>query len=101
MVAAAEKCREKNRPDWIASLWNEDTNAKAGYALMDFAMCAAARKELPIKQIKSIVSVWLNLLNLGALDSNLDIEVEKFVNQDEHSLLSYIIGHRLAGKVRV
>lgn len=99
VVAAAEKCREKDRLDWIASLWSEETNAKAGYALMDFAMCAAARKKLPVDQVKSIVDVWLKLLNLEASDSTLDIEVEKFVNQDEHSLLSYIIGHRLCGKV--
>ena len=62
-------------------------------------MCAAARKRLDTSETKKIVTTWLTMLDLEANDSNLDVEVEKFVALDEHSTLSYIIGHRLVGKV--
>ena len=112
LLAVADKCRDRYLSQdahpkdlsWIADdLWSPVSNAKAGKAITEFGMCMAARsKKLPdtSKTIKKIVTSWLNWLNLDANDSNLDIEVEKFVSLDEHSMLSYVIGHRLAAKVR-
>lgn len=99
-MAAADKCRDR-KPDahWISSLWSPEAKAKAGKVMIEFAMCFAARKRMSDSIIKKIVSGWLSMLNLEANDSTLDIEVEKFVSLDEHSMLSYIIGHRLIGKV--
>ena len=88
----------RQRLDWVTLLC-EETKLKAGKALVDFAMCAAARTKLDPQLVKKIVTTWLNNLNLAPDDSTLDIEVEKFVYQDEHSLLSYVIGHRLIVKV--
>lgn len=100
ILAAAEKCKNRSKSsDWISALWSSEVNQKAGRSLVDFAMCAAARKKMPIQDIKNIVTTWLSLLNCDPKDSTLDIEVEKFVSLDEHSALSYVIGHKLAQKV--
>lgn len=105
VVAVAEKCHERQvvkqnaQTNWISDLWSSEINSKAGLAIMDFAMCSAARKRTDTHETKKIVSTWLAMLNLEANDSSLDLEVEKFVALDEHSTLSYIIGHRLVGKV--
>ena len=107
-MTAAEKCRDRaekyrdRKPDahWISSLWSLEASEKADKAMMEFAMCVAARKRMKSDTIiKKIVSGWLSMLNLKHNDSALDIEVKKFVKLDEHSMLSYIIGHRLIGKV--
>ena len=101
ILAATEKCKNRSKSsDWISALWSSEVNQKAGRSLVDFAMCAAARKKMPIQDIKNIVTTWLSLLNCDPKDSTLDIEVEKFVSLDEHSALSYVIGHKLAQKVR-
>merc|ERR1712156_1028526 len=98
VVRAVEKCRDRGRSaqsNWISSLWSDEVNTKAGKAMAEFAMCAAARKKLETGLIKKIVSAWIRILKLDANDSTLDLEVEKFVAIDDHSMLSYIIGHRL------
>ena len=103
IIAAAEKCRNRSQSDqkdWITLLWSPEDNAKATKTLLDHAMCVASRKKLENPQIKTIVTAWLNSLNFDPNDSNLDLEVEKYVALDEHSTLSYIIGHRLVQKVR-
>ena len=101
VLAAAEKCENRSKSsDWISALWSSQVNQKAGRSLVDFAMCAAARKKLHLQVVKKIVDVWLRSLNCDPKDSTLDIEVEKFVALDEHSALSYVIGHKLARKVR-
>ena len=73
--------------------------------MAEFAMCAAARKRLEQSQIKKIVVAWLGVLKLDAdydvNDSALDLEVEKFVALDDHSMLSYIIGHKLMKEVSI
>lgn len=103
LLYTAEICRDPklaNHPmSWVSSLWTEDKIAKVCKDITDFAMCSAARKKMEAPLVKQIVSVWLKILNLDPDDSNLDIEVEKFVELDEHSFLSYIIGHRLISKV--
>jgi hypothetical protein len=112
VVAVAVKCSKRQEhqtatndenksrsDDWMSALWPSEVNAKAGKAITEFAMCTAARKRSDSTTIKSIVVAWLDMLNLKADDSNLDIEVEKFVSLDEHSTLSYTIGHRLVKKV--
>ena len=102
MVRAVEKCRDRGRSaqsNWISSLWSDEVNTKAGKAMAEFAMCAAARKKLETGLIKKIVSAWIRILKLDANDSTLDLEVEKFVAIDDHSMLSYIIGHRLIKEV--
>ena len=103
IIAAAEKCRNRSQSDqkdWITLLWSPEDNAKATKTLLDHAMCVASRKKLENPQIKTIVTAWLNSLNFDPNDSNLDLEVEKYVALDEHSTLSYIIGHRLVQKVK-
>ena len=100
VLAAADKCENRSKSsDWISALWSSQVNQKAGRSLVDFAMCAAARKKLQLQVVKKIVDVWLRNLNCDPTDSTLDIEVEKFVALDEHSALSYVIGHKLARKV--
>ena len=97
-----EKCRDRRsaQSNWISSLWSDaEVNTKAGKAMAEFAMCVAARKKLETGLIKKIVSAWLGILKLDANDSTLDLEVEKFVAIDDHSMLSYIIGHRLIKEV--
>ena len=73
--------------------------------MAEFAMCAAARKRLEQSQIKKIVVAWLGILKLevdyNVNDSALDLEVEKFVALDDHSMLSYIIGHKLIKEVSI
>lgn len=73
--------------------------------MAEFAMCAAARKRLDQSQIKKIVVAWLGILKLepdhNVNDSVLDMEVEKFVALDDHSMLSYIIGHKLIKEVSI
>ena len=73
--------------------------------MAEFAMCAAARKRLDQSQIKKIVVAWLGILQLdvgyNVNDSALDLEVEKFVALDDHSMLSYIIGHKLIKEVSI
>ena len=101
MVTVADKFRENQQRDlhWISSMWSAENKTKAAKAMIDFAMCYAARKRVSDGIIKKIVSAWLSMLNLEANDEDLDFEVEKFVSLDEHSMLSYIIGHRIIGKV--
>ena len=115
VIKAVEKCRDRSRPqqpqnsaqsNWISSsLWNDKVNTKAGKAMAEFAMCAAARKRLEQSQIKKIVVAWLGILKLendyNVNDSALDLEVEKFVALDDHSMLSYIIGHKLIKEVSI
>ena len=84
---------------WISNLWNAEHNSKAMKALLDHAMCAASRKKLEQPLIKKIVTAWSLSLDFQPNDSNLDIEVEKYVALDEHSTLTYFIGHRLIAKV--
>ena len=99
-MTAVEKCRDRSaQSNWISSLWSDEVNTKAGKAMAEFAMCAAARKKLETGLIKKIVSAWIRILKLDANDSTLDLEVEKFVAIDDHSMLSYIIGHRLIKEV--
>ena len=106
IIGTAEKFSNRNISqnkhfhDWISKFWTPQNNLKAMKALLDHAMCTASRKRLDEKITKRIVTAWFNCLNFEASDSNLDLEVEKFVALDEHSTLSYIIGHRLAQKVK-
>ena len=104
IIGTAERCssrsQNKHFQDWISKFWTSENNVKSMKALLDHAMCTAARKRLDEKITKRIVTAWFNCLNYDASDSNLDLEVEKFVALDEHSTLSYIIGHRLAQKVK-
>ena len=106
IIGTAEKfssrniSQNKHFQDWISKFWTSENNVKAMKALLDHAMCTASRKRLDEKITKRIVTAWFNCLNYDASDSNLDLEVEKFVALDEHSTLSYIIGHRLAQKVK-
>ena len=63
----------------------------------------AKRLEPPL--VKKIVVAWLGILKLE-LDynvdgSDLDLDVEKFVALDDHSMLSYIIGHKLIKEVSI
>ena len=109
VIKAVEKCRDRRpqqpqnnaQSNWISSLWNDKVNTKAGKAMADFVMCAAARKRLGPDQTKKIVAAWLGILKLNydVNDSDLDLEVEKFVALDDHSMLSYIIGHKLIKEV--
>ena len=113
VIKAVEKFRDRwprqpqnsAQSNWISFLWNDKVNAKAGKAMAEFAMCAAARKRLEQSQIKKIVVAWLGVLKLDAdfdvNDSALDLEVEKFVALDDHSMLSYIIGHKLIKEVSI
>ena len=106
IIGTAEKFSNRNISqnkhfhDWISKFWTPQNNLKAMKALLDHAMCTASRKRLDEKITKRIVTAWFNCLNFEASDSNLDLEVEKFVALDEHSTLSYIIGHRLSQKVK-
>ena len=106
IIGTAEKFSNRNISqnkhfhDWISKFWTPQNNLKAMKALLDHAMCTASRKRLDEKITKRIVTAWFNCLNFEASDSNLDLEVEKFVALDEHSTLSYIIGHRLAQRVK-
>ena len=113
VIKAVEKCRDRwprqpqnsAQSNWISFLWNDKVNTKAGKYMAEFAMCAAARKRLDHIQIKKIVVAWLGVLKLDAEydvnDSALDLEVEKFVALDDHSMLSYIIGHKLIKEVSI
>ena len=113
VIKAVEKFRDRwprqpqnsAQSNWISFLWNDKVNIKAGKAMAEFAMCAAARKKLEQSQIKKIVVAWLGVLKLDAdfdvNDSALDLEVEKFVALDDHSMLSYIIGHKLIKEVSI
>ena len=111
VIKAVEKCRDRwprqpqnsAQSNWISFLWDDEVNKKAGKAMAEFAMCAAARKRQDQSQIKQIVVAWLGILKLDAdynvNDSALDLEVEKFVALDDHSMLSYIIGHNLIKEI--
>ena len=109
VVKAIEKCVGRltkltwsAQSNWMSSLWNDKVNTKAGKAMAEFAMCAAARKRLEPALIKKIVVAWLGILKLEFPDvesSDLDLEVEKFVALDDHSMLSYIIGHKIIQQV--
>ena len=113
VIKAVEKCRDRRpqqpqnnaQSNWISSLWNDKVNTKAGKTMAEFAMCAAARKRLDQSQIKKIVVAWLGILKLepdyNVNDSALDLDVEKFVALDDHSMLSYIIGHKLIKEVSI
>ena len=113
VIKAVEKCRDRRpqqpqnnaQSNWISSLWNDKVNTKAGKTMAEFAMCAAARKRLEPPLVKKIVVAWLGILKLE-LDynvdgSDLDLDVEKFVALDDHSMLSYIIGHKLIKEVSI
>ena len=113
VIKAVEKCRDRRpqqpqnnaQSNWISSLWNDKVNTKAGKTMAEFAMCAAARNRLEPPLVKKIVVAWLGILKLeldhNVNDSDLDLEVEKFVALDDHSMLSYIIGHKLIKEVSI
>ena len=61
-------------------------------------MIYAAKCELKLEIIQRIVSMWLRLFPDGN-DSNLDIEVEKYVSLGGKTAQIYEIGYQIYAKV--
>ena len=72
--------------------------SKVERSLCEYCMIYAAKCELELEVIKTIVSKWLRLFPDGS-DSNLDIEVDKYVSLGGKTAQIYEIGYQLCSKV--
>ena len=72
--------------------------SKVEQALCDYSMIYAAKCELKVEFIKVVVSKWLRLFP-EENDSNLDIEVEKYVSLGGKTAQIYEIGYQIYEKV--
>ena len=72
--------------------------SKVEQALCDYSMVYAAKCELKLEIIQNVVSKWLRMFPTE-VDSNLDIEVEKYVSLGGKTAQIYEIGYQLYLKV--
>ena len=72
--------------------------SKVEQALCDYSMVYAAKCELKLEIIQNVVSKWLRMFPTE-VDSNLDIEVEKYVSLGGKTAQIYEIGYQLYVKV--
>ena len=72
--------------------------SKVEQGLCDYSMIYAAKCELKVEVIKAIVSKWLRLFP-EENDSNLDVEVEKYVSLGGKTAQIYEIGYQIYAKV--
>ena len=84
--------------DIFAKLYTKPMCSKIEIAICDFSMIYAAKCELKLEIIQRIVSMWLRLFPDGN-DSNLDIEVEKYVSLGGKTAQIYEIGYQIYAKV--
>ena len=89
-----------NASDPFSKLWAKPICSKVEQALCDYGMIHAARCELKLEIIKNVVSKWLRLFPVD-VDSNLDIEVEKYVSLGGKTAQIYEIGYQLYSKVYI
>ena len=87
-----------NRSDSFAKLYTKPLCSKIEVAVCDYSMIYAAKCELKLDIIQKIVSMWLRLYPDGN-DSNLDIEVEKYVSLGGKTAQIYEIGYQIYAKV--
>ena len=73
--------------------------SKVEQALCDYSMIFAAKCELKVDLIKAVVSKWLRLFP-EEHDSNLDIEVEKYVSLGGKTAQIYEMGYQIYVKVK-
>ena len=84
--------------DIFAKLYTKPMCSKIEIAICDYSMIYAAKCELKLEIIQRIVSMWLRLFPDGN-DSNLDIEVEKYVSLGGKTAQIYEIGYQIYAKV--
>ena len=87
-----------NGSDPLCKTWIKPLCSKIEQALCDYCMIYAAKCELKLDLVKRIVSKWLRLFPDGN-DSNLDIDVEKYVSLGGKTAQIYEIGYQLYSKV--
>ena len=87
-----------NGSDPLCKTWIKPLCSKIELALCDYCMIYAAKCELKLDLVKRIVSKWLRLFPDGN-DSNLDIDVEKYVSLGGKTAQIYEIGYQLYSKV--
>lgn len=74
--------------------------SKVEQALCDYSMIYAAKCELKVEVIRVIVSKWLRLFP-EENDSNLDVEVDKYVSLGGKTAQIYEIGYQIYAKVNM
>ena len=84
--------------DSFAKLYTKQMCSKIELALCDYSMIYAAKCELKLQIVQTIVSMWLRLFPDGN-DSNLDLEAEKYVSLGGKTAQIYEIGYQIYAKV--
>ena len=74
--------------------------SKVEQALCEYSMIYAAKCELKVEVIRVIVSKWLRLFP-EENDSNLDVEVDKYVSLGGKTAQIYEIGYQIYAKVNM
>ena len=82
----------------FSKLWVKPMCSKIEQALCEYCMIYAAKCELVLEVTKIVVSKWLRLFPDGK-DSNLDLEVDKYVSLGGNTAQIYEIGYQLYEKV--
>ena len=84
--------------DSFAKLYSKPLCSKIELALCDYSMIYAAKCELKLHTVQTIVSMWLRLFPDGN-DSTLDLEAEKYVSLGGKTAQIYEIGYQIYAKV--
>ena len=84
--------------DSFAKLYTKPLCSKIELALCDYSMIYAAKCELKLQTVQTIVSMWLRLFPDGN-DSALDLEAEKYVSLGGKTAQIYEIGYQIYAKV--
>lgn len=85
--------------DPFAKLCAKPMCSKIELALCDYSMVYAAKCELKLEIVQVIVAKWLRLFP-EENDSNLDIDVEKYVSLGGKTIQIYEIGYQIYTKVK-